>query len=88
MTVEAKKALNVMQSTALNFLPKEDTNNTVIRQKVVDICNLIEKGAMVLVPWPQSQEFMDEEWFLEEADLADPERFGSSAYYVPLNRIL
>ena len=44
----------------------------------------------VLVPWPESQEFMEEEWFQEEAILAlgAEESVGSSAYFIPVHRIL
>ncbi len=40
----------------------------------------------ILIRWPESQELMDEPWFDEEAVLANDERFGSSAYFIPLIR--
>lgn len=46
------------------------------------------REAYVLVPWPESQDLMEEEWFDEEAVLDVDARFGSSAYFVPLKRIL
>jgi len=36
-----------------------------------------------LIKWPLSQIIMEEEWF-SECSLADPEKFGNSAYFVPL----
>ena len=48
----------------------------------------MESNLYTLVEWPESQIFMDEDWFLEEACLADSEKFGSSAYFIPTNRIL
>lgn len=43
----------------------------------------------ILVRWPESQIFMGEPWFREEAIFAGKEdRFGSSAYFIPENRIL
>ena len=44
----------------------------------------------ILVPWPESQEYMDEDWFDEEAILAlgIEESVGSSAYFIPATRIL
>jgi len=43
----------------------------------------------VLVGWPESQDFMEEEWFEEEAILAlgAEEKTGSSAYFVPIKNI-
>jgi len=38
----------------------------------------------VLVPWPESQEYMDREWFCEEAVLHPTE---SSAYFIPSERL-
>lgn len=42
----------------------------------------------VLVQWPESQVLMDYEWFDNETSLADFEKFGSSAYFVPMKRYL
>lgn len=44
----------------------------------------------ILVPFPESQEYMEEEWFEEEAILAlgVEETVGSSAYFIPARRIL
>ena len=44
--------------------------------------------AYVIVQWPESQEFMEEDWFGEEAILDVEGKFGDSAYFVPLKRIL
>lgn len=42
----------------------------------------------VLVHWPESQILMDYDWFNEDASLADCDKFGSSAYFIPKNRWL
>lgn len=44
----------------------------------------------VLVPWPESQEYMEEQWFYDEAVLAIgiEEKVGPSAYFIPVHRIL
>ena len=44
----------------------------------------------ILVQWPESQEYMEEEWFEEEAILAlgSEEKTGSSAYFIPIKRII
>jgi hypothetical protein len=41
----------------------------------------------VLVQWPKSQIFMDFDWFDDEAILADCDKFGSAAYFIPKNRL-
>ena len=42
----------------------------------------------ILVLWPESQEFMDEEWFEHEAFLADHVSVAGSAYFIPEERII
>ena len=44
----------------------------------------------VLVPWPECQEFMEEQWFYDEAVLAvgAEEKVGTSAYFIPERRIV
>jgi len=44
----------------------------------------------ILVPFPEVQEFMEEDWFDEEAILAlgEEESIGSCAYFIPVHRIL
>lgn len=42
----------------------------------------------ILVPWPESQEYMEYPWFREEAILDTDAINGSSAYFIPKNRIL
>ncbi len=46
------------------------------------------KEAYVVVQWPESQELMEEEWFDEEAILDVEGKFGSSAYLVPISRLI
>lgn len=47
----------------------------------------------ILIMWPESQELMDQEWFNDEAVLANPgheshELYGkSSAYFIPKERL-
>ncbi len=44
----------------------------------------------ILVAWPQSQEYLEEEWFEEEAIFCggSEEKTGDSAYFIPIKRIL
>jgi len=41
----------------------------------------------VLIQWPESQEFMEEDWFEDEAILDTEGRLGPSAYFIPKHRI-
>ena len=43
----------------------------------------------VLVPWPEVQQYMDEQWFYDEAILAvgEEEKAGTSAYFIPERRV-
>ena len=42
-----------------------------------------------LIMWPESQNFMEEEWFEDEAILAlgNEDMTGSSAYFIPTHRL-
>jgi hypothetical protein len=44
----------------------------------------------VLVRWPESQQYMEEQWFHDEAILAIGAEgsVGSSAYFIPTHRII
>jgi hypothetical protein len=46
------------------------------------------REAYVVVAWPDSQEFMDEDWFDEEAILDVDGKFGSSAYLIPIKYVM
>ena len=67
-------------------LTKEEREATEI---VESFMNTVDEG-YVLVKWPESQEFMEEEWFDEEAILAlgSEDKTGSSAYFIPIKRIV
>ncbi len=43
----------------------------------------------ILVPWPDCQEYMEEQWFYKEAILAigAEEKVGTSAYFIPERRV-
>ncbi len=44
----------------------------------------------VLVPWPDCQEYMEYQWFYDEAILAvgAEDKVGPSAYFIPERRIV
>jgi hypothetical protein len=48
----------------------------------------MENYEYILVEWPDCQEFMYYNWFDNETSLADCDKFGSSAYFIPKNRFL
>lgn len=52
--------------------------------------NLIKMETYVLVPWPECQEFMEYQWFYDEAILAvgAEEKVGTSAYFIPEKRVV
>ena len=43
----------------------------------------------ILVPWPDCQEYMEYQWFYDEAILAigAEDRVGLSAYFIPERRV-
>jgi non-homologous end joining protein Ku len=46
----------------------------------------MSKKTYILVLWPESQIYMDYEWFDQECYLA-PDDAGSSAYFIPEHRV-
>ncbi len=44
----------------------------------------------ILVPWPECQEYMEYQWFYNEAILAvgAEDKVGTSAYFIPERRIV
>jgi hypothetical protein len=54
-----------------------------------NLLDCAEKG-YVLIEWPESQLYMEEEWFEEEAILAlgSEDKTGSSAYFIPIKRLI
>ena len=67
--------------------PQDPTLNPI----VMEIGNFLElaHNSYILVQWPDSQEYMDEDWFALEAILDHEAKFGQhSAYFIPLKRII
>lgn len=48
----------------------------------------LASNSYILIPWPESQELMEEEWFEKEAILDINSTIGNSSYFIPLKRIL
>ncbi len=73
----------VIQSGLIETL---SMSNDIETKKTVMLLNMfmeLLEESYVLVAWPQSQEYMEFEWFEEEAKLD-----ASSSYLIPINRVL
>lgn len=84
-----ENAIEVIGQAVFELLPVENPANDETRQSVHNLIDAASNG-YVLVQWPESQEFMEEEWFEEEAILAlgSEDKTGSSAYFIPIKRII
>jgi hypothetical protein len=60
----------------------EDAYDTEFKIKTNMLLNLIDES-YVLVMWPDSQDFMEADWFRDEAVLHD-----DSSYFIPIRRLL
>ena len=82
-------AVEVIGQAVYELLPVEDSTNDNTRQVINSLMDCAEEG-YVLIQWPESQEYMEEEWFEEEAILAlgSEDKTGSSAYFIPIKRVV
>lgn len=62
-----EQAIEVISQAISELLPVEDSQNDEVRANVHSLLNCAEDG-YILVQWPESQEFMEEEWFEENPD--------------------
>jgi hypothetical protein len=62
-----------------------DKNNPEDKETLDNVNLFIEtaQNGYSLVEWPESQTYMEEEWFQEEAILGE-----SSSYFIPIRRII
>jgi len=65
-----------------DLLPREDPESDKPIELINSLLNLSE-DSYILINWPESQDYMEEEWFDEEALLSE-----ESSYFIPLKRIL
>ena len=81
-----KKFENAMECIGQAVFEMYETNTP----EEVNTLLISVSDAYVLVQWPESQEFMEEEWFEEESILAlgSEDKTGSSAYFIPLKRVI
>ena len=68
-----------------------NSDNVKEANDVKDVKHLLELASegYSLVQFPESQKYMEEEWFKEEAILAlgDEGKFGKTAYFIPIKYI-
>lgn len=57
--------------------------NNLSEEEAKDMLLRIIEDTYSIVIWPDSQEYMEKEWFEEEAILDVEGKFGSSAYFIP-----
>jgi hypothetical protein len=74
-----------------------DEINDSSRLKLVELLQKVQEDIIkefedsyFLIGWPESQDYMEEDWFEEETILAigSEDKIGSSAYFIPVKRIL
>jgi len=82
--------------TRLETLMNTKSDSNVVLDRIQDMANLvaekrIEKADLadtyIRVNWPESQDYMDEKWFREEAILDTNPNAPSSSYLIPFKRI-
>jgi hypothetical protein len=78
----------IRESTSDILNPENNENNEKVKI-INDILDHTENG-YCLIQWPESQEYMEEDWFHEEAILAlgSEDKTGDSAYFIPIKRII
>lgn len=82
-------AMEIISQGVHELLNPDDSENDESIHHVTTFLNCAQDG-YCLIQWPESQEYMEEEWFEEEAILAmgGEEKTGSSAYFIPLKRVI
>jgi hypothetical protein len=81
--------VEIIDQAVAELLPVEDSMHNETRESINKLLECAKVG-YVLVEWPSSQEFMEEDWFENEAILAlgNEDVTGSSAYFIPIARII
>lgn len=91
-----EQALEVIGQGVFNLFIDRDKNGKCNKpdeaEDVDRVYRLLDAAAegYVLIRWPESQNYMEEEWFEEEAILAlgSENKTGSAAYFIPIKRIV
>ena len=91
-----KEALEVIGQGVFDLFPDRDNNGKCLNEEERESVDKVYKfldtalSSYVLVKWPECQNFMEEEWFDKESILAlgSEDITGSSAYFIPIQRII
>lgn len=81
--------IEILGACIYDSFPPEDSANNEIRQSINNLINCAIDG-YVLVEWPESQEYMEEDWFDEEAIFCggSEDTTGSSSYFIPIKYVV
>lgn len=84
-----ENAMEIIGQAVFDWLPIKDSTLDQSRKAVNNLLQAAKEG-YILIQWPESQEYMEKEWFEEEAILAlgSEDKTGSSAYFIPIKRII
>ena len=65
-----------------------NTKNHKINVRATKLLDLVDQ-AYVLIEWPDSQGYMEQDWFEQEAvlDVDSPTWLPGSSYFIPLARV-
>lgn len=93
--MDVESALEVIGQGVFDLFPNRDGNGKCInendRKAVEEVNNFLDaaKESYILVQWPKSQRYMEEDWFDKEAIFCggSEEKTGPSAYFIPIKRI-
>ena len=85
--IKLKYTIGIIEEMRENVFPAEDPANDMPRELITSLLNLTE-NAYIPIPFPEVQDYMEEDWFDEEAILDVECKFGSSAYFIPLKRLI
>ena len=87
--MENTKFEHLMEFVGQSIYNNFDINYEEVQQDTNILLDCMRTG-YVLVEWPESQDYMEEEWFEEEAILAlgSEDKTGSSAYFIPIKRVI
>jgi hypothetical protein len=99
LTLSLKNAKSVSNAdeivTRLETLMNNKSDSNVVLDRIQDMANLVAEKRIdadladtyVRINWPESQDYMDEKWFCEEAILDTNPNAPSSSYLIPFKRI-
>lgn len=99
LTLSLKNAKSVSNAdeivTRLETLMNNKSDSNVVLDRIQDMANLIAEKRIeadladtyIRVNWPESQDYMEEKWFREEAILDINPNAPGSSYLIPFKRI-